>query len=159
LAGGGAQIEIGALDGVRIEDLKGYGTANHAIHVESQSGGDGDAGNIHMDGGGATSGHLRLGDGHLWYDDSSNAFRWKDGAGGAPPTGAGDGAPLHSPVGMSDDWGEALWGAKGGAASSGSLVCAQAGLECVGAFDLGAGKDRTCGYSNWGGAFFIAFCK
>lgn len=159
LAGGASEVFIGELDGLRIDDLRGYGVANHALRVASQSGDDGGSGNIHMEGGGATDGHLSLGDGHLWFDPATGLFRSKDGSGGAAPTSDADGSPLHAPTGMSVDWGEALWGSGDGAVNTGTKVCDQAGLSCVGAFGLTDGRERNCGYSNWSGTFFVAFCR
>jgi hypothetical protein len=156
---GGSPIAISEFDGIRIEDLEGRGAANRAILVESQSSGDGDAGNLHMEGGGATTGHLRLGDGHVWYDAGSDVLRFKDGSAGTPPASDTDGTPLHAPAGMTDDWGEALWGMDGGSTDTATRVCAQAGLSCVSGFDLAAAQQRSCGYSNWTAPYFLAFCK
>ena len=76
----------------------------------------------------------------LWYDDAANVFRSADGA-AAPPSTDSDGAPLHAPGGMSDAWGEALWGNRNGAV------------------DLASGQDRNCGFKNWSGPFFVALCR
>ena len=144
--------------GIGVEDLRGAGPGGSAFVVASQSGNDPSSGNIDLQGGGATTGHLRMGSGHLWYDDAANLFRSADGA-AAPPSTDSDGAPLHAPGGMSDDWGEALWGNRNGAVDTGQLVCGQAGLNCVGAVDLASGQDRNCGFKNWSGPFFVALCR
>jgi hypothetical protein len=78
--------------GIKILDLGEQGSNTDAtIMVDSQTGGSGNKGHIRMMGGDATTGHLLLGSGHLWYDTTNSVYRTSTTAEGADNT---NGHPL-----------------------------------------------------------------
>jgi hypothetical protein len=143
--------------GVRILDQRGLGTVEgDALVINSQSlNPDPERGNLNLKGGGWEDGHLRLENGHLWMDKSSNVMRFKNGA----PTAESDGAPLHSPQGTSTGWGGVYWGASGFADfDSGDEVCALAGLTCKETYDMGSTTPLACDASSHATPSFLALC-
>jgi len=150
-------ISIDEHFGVRIGDQRGLGADDGAaLQIDSQLlDPDPNRGNLTLEGGGWNSGHLRLGDGHVWLDPSSSTLRFNDGAPGA----AGDGAPVHSPPGTDVNWGVIYWGNSNSVDhDTGDEVCALAGLACKETYDMGATTPQSCALSDHSTAGFQAFC-
>jgi hypothetical protein len=124
--------------GIFVQDMKGYGEQiQGSIVIDKQTGGGGSKGNIALLGGDFDSGHLAAGSGHLWYDDTHDHWRAKEG----PPASATDGGALVTGSG-SAEYGPLLWSLKPTTACT--TICEKEGLSCQDAYPLSGGAAVGC---------------
>lgn len=140
----GSGTTLDYFDGVRIENLRGYGdNRNAAIYVYAQSGDDGSEGNIEMGGDGYEEGHFVSGQYHFGG--------WNGGAGGFwveenPPTSDTDGICVaHCETANKAT--EAKLCYSTGSFDTGTECCAEFGMTCDQAHLVSSMETpRACSY-------------
>jgi len=157
----GSGTRIAMQHGLWIEDqqLGRSGGEGSAILVSPQTTSNGWEGNIRMDGGNWSSGHIQLNDGHLWRDATRGVIRYNNG--GAPGSESDGRAVVTGSA--SNSHGVVFWGVSTSIDAnfdSGNEVCAASGsgLTCVDTANITGTASIACNQahtvSKW-----LAFCK